>query len=182
MKRAGLLASAVLVIAGIAAMSSVVVANRKAARANDWNQVRATVERVDGGTVAYRYEAGGTEQRGTAPARPGAIYTVGGPVLAYVNPADPAESLLDLPPRPATWPTTFGVVALIVGAGVGYWAWQESRPKAGAPAPTPPKGTKVAGDTTSRRKAPPLARLQPPPGAKWKRGEEENPSPQPPPP
>ena len=175
MKRAWIAVSAALVLAGVAAIVSVSVATRHAARADHWMQVRATVERVEGGSVAYRYEAGGTTHGGTAPARKGAIYTVGGPVLVYVNPANAAESLLDLPPRPATWPTAAGVVMLLAGAALGFWSWQGARPKEGsAPRQAPAKGT---GDTTSRRrKAPPLARLQPPPGANWKRGDEETPT------
>lgn len=178
MKRAGMIAAcAALVITGVAAIVAVNVATRNAARSNEWTQTLGTLERVHGERVAYRYAADGSTHRGEAPARPRANYTAGGPVLVYVNPANPAESLLDLPPRPATWPTTAGTVALLVGAGLGIWAWQQGRPKVAPAAPAPRKGTKVPGDTTTRRKAPPLARLQPPAGAKWKRGEDKPPIP-----
>jgi hypothetical protein len=168
MKRGWMLVSAALVIAGIAAIVAVNVARRKAARSNDWIQTRATLERLDDGNVAYRYDAGGGTHRSVAPRVPRAIYRMGRPVLVYVNPANPAESLLQHPPIPPVWPAVVGAMAILVGAALGVWAWQEGKVKR-VPGM---KTSKVSGDTTSRRKAPPMSRLKAPPPANWKREDE----------
>jgi hypothetical protein len=177
MKKVLMFLAAALAIAGIVTIASSTAAQRKASRANDWDQKRGTIERVEGTNVAYRYEAGGATQRGSAPARPRVTYTVGRPVLVYVNPASPAESLLELPALPPTWPLAAGSVLLLVAAVLAFFALQEGRktPLARTPAKSP---SKVSGDTTTRRQAPPMSRLKPPPSPAWKRregqgGEEE---------
>ncbi|HYC88050.1 MAG TPA: DUF3592 domain-containing protein [Thermoanaerobaculia bacterium] len=168
-----MLLAAALALAGIAAIVSSTAAQRNASRANDWDQKRGTVERVEGANVAYRYEAGGATQRGSAPARPRVTYTAGRPVLVYVNPANPAESLLELPPLPPTWPLAAGSVLLLVAAVLAFFALQEGRKTVAAAKPAP---SKVGGDTTERRRAaaPPMSRLKPPPPPAWKRGEGED--------
>lgn len=171
MKRGLLLVAAALVVAGIAVIVSAVSAQKKASRADNWDQKRGVVERVQGGNVAYRYDAGGTTHRGSAPGHPRVTYTAGKRVLVYVNPAAPAESVLELPVRPPNWPIAAGAVTMLIGAGLGVGASQmEKKPSL----PAGKKPTKVPGDTTTRRKSPPLARLKPPPPAPWKRGEGEN--------
>lgn len=167
MKRGLLILAAVVIVAGIAAIVSSTAAQREASRADDWDQKRGVVERVEGGNVAYRYEAGGTTYRGAAPGHPRVTYTAGKRVLVYVNPAAPAESLLELPTRPSTWPMTAGVLALIVGAGTAVGAWLQG---GRTPSVAAKKPGKVSGDTTTRRTAAaPLSRLKPPPPAPWKR-------------
>lgn len=165
MKKGLMAASAVLVIAGIFAIVSVNAARRNAARSDDWIQTRATLERADQTNVAYRYEAGGGTHRAVAPRVPGALYRMGRPVLVYVNPANPAESILQHPPIPPILPAVIGAMTLLAGAALGFWAWYEAKTK---PEPDKP-AAKVSGDTTTRRKAPPLSRLKPPPPANWKR-------------
>lgn len=165
MKKAGVLFSILIVLAGIAAIVSVGVASKNAARANDWVQTRATVERVEGTNVTYRYESGGGTHRVTSAGRPRVSYDTGKILLAYVNPENPAQAMLDLPPRPAMWPVVAGTVASLVGIGMAIaFARQPGDPSAakkakkGAPAkPTP------------RR---PMERLQAPPPVKWNRGED----------
>lgn len=178
MKRVLMMVAAALALAGIAAIVSSRMAQRDASRANDWDQKRGTVERVEGANVVYHYEAGGTTHRATRPARPRVDYKAGGRVLVYVNPANPAESLLELPALPPTWPTAAGAVALLVAVTLFVFALREGAPPAVKKRPSRP-----TGDTTVRRKKnAPLARLQPPPPVKWKRADEESPAPQSPPP
>lgn len=165
MKRGLLILAAVVIVAGIAMIVSSSAAQREASRADTWDQKRGVVERVEGGNVAYRYEAGGATHRGQAPARPRFIYTAGKPVLVYVNPAAPAESLLELPGRPSNAPLLAGAVALLVGAAIAVGGLLLGR---GTPAPAKKPG-KVSGDTTARRQAPPMSRLKPPPPAPRKR-------------
>lgn len=170
MKRGLLLVAVTVIVAGIAVIVSSTAAQRKASRADGWDQKRGIVERVEGANVAYRYDAGGGTHRGQAPARPRFVYKVGKPVLVYVNPAAPAESLLELPARPATWPVLAGALALLVGAALAFWSWQEGRrtPLSRAKRPARP-----SGDTTTRRKAAPMSRLKPPPPTPRKRGDDE---------
>ena len=176
MKKLWILASAVLVIAGIAAIVSVQMAEKNADRANDWTQVRAKVERAGGTSVAYQYDAGGATQHATGQTQRARNYRVGDPVLVYVNPANPGDSLLELPPRPPTWPTMAGAVSILIGALLLGFYWRDSHAHSFA------RKKFVAGDTTGtgtgtrrRRKAPPLARLQPPPAVKWKREDKREP-------
>ena len=175
MKKLWILASAVLVIAGIAAIVSVQMAEKNSDRANDWTQTRAKVERAAGSSVSYSYEAGGATHRATGQTQRAANYRAGETALVYVNPANAGESMLELPPRPPTWPTMAGAVAILVGALLLGFYWRDSHAKSFA------RKKFVAGDTTGtgtgtrRRKAPPLARLQPPPSVKWNREDKPGP-------
>jgi Protein of unknown function (DUF3592) len=188
MKKTWLLIAAVLAVAGITAIVSVTSAQRSASRSDEWTQKRAVVERVDGGNVTYRYEMGGATHRGTGPARRGAIYNTGGPVLVYVNPENAAESLLDLPPRPPAWPAVAGGVALLFALALAGWAFLQGGGKSPGPTQKPRDFSGTGTNTRTRRPgtaakpAKPLARLQPPPPVKWKRGDEGTPSPAPLPP
>ena len=141
---------AALVLAGMAAIGGVLVAHRSASRADDWLQARATIERVEGRNVTYRYDAGGRAQRGTAVAD--RSHAAGAQVLVYVNPADPAESMLQLPRRAPVWPAVAGGVAVVAGLAVGVSFFMQERKK---------QQVKVV-----RKAAPPLSRLRPPPSIK----------------
>jgi hypothetical protein len=177
-----LLTAAVLVLAGAVAIIANRTAARNAQRSVDWTQAVGTVVRFAAGRVAYRYEPSrGAVQNGEALARLGANYREGGKVLVYVNPANPAESLIDFPPRPSTIPSVVGGIALLAGLVLAVGAWSMERAPAGGGGRKTVAG-KSAGETTTRRRQPPLARLQPPPPVKWKREDEKSPSPTPPPP
>jgi hypothetical protein len=169
MKKLGMLVGALLVVAGIVAIVGVNSARKAADRFNDWSQTNATVDRVDGSMVTIRYEAGGSNRRVPAEGREGASYRPGESVLVYVNPADPMEAILELPPRPSTWPITAGAVSILVGALLLGFLWRGGMSK---PSTTTRRGP---GDATGtrRRPAPPLARLQPPPGVKRNRDGED---------
>jgi hypothetical protein len=159
MSRTGwMIVAAALVLAGLAAMVSVFVAGRIAARSDDWKQTAATVERVEGTKVEYRYDAGGTTHRAAGPARPGGLYAPGRVVVAYVNPANPAESLLDLPPRPPMWPNVAGTLSILFGAAIAAWFWRAANAKKKAVVRKPVRK--------------PMSRLQPPPPVKWKRDDD----------
>src|SRR5690349_831018 len=113
MKKVWLLVSAALVIAGAAALVFANMAARDAARANDWSQVRAVVDSADATSVRYHYEVSGATQHGANPPRRNALYDKGRGILIYVNPANPADSLIDLPPRPPSWPIAAGAVSIL---------------------------------------------------------------------
>ena len=148
---------AALVLAGIAALVGALAAHRSASRADDWLQTRATIERVDGRNVTYRYEAGGRAQRGTAVSDQ--THAAGAPVLVYVDPAEPAQSLLQLPRRPPVWPAFAGALSLLAGLAFGTYFLLHERKSTKAPAPQ----QQAKG---GRKPAPPLSRLRPPPSIK----------------
>lgn len=174
MKKWGIIAALALVIAGVAAIASVSVANAAASGKGKWVQTLATVERVDAQSAAYRYDSGGRTLSATAPLLPNDRFVPGRKVLIYVNPADPAESLLRLPARPPQAPMVGGLVAVIVGASLAIYLWRA--------ATTPPRLTAQNAksfDTTQKRKklqarepTRPLSRLRPPPQVIRKPAEE----------
>jgi len=168
MKKVWLLVSVALIIAGAAALVFANLAARDASRANNWSQVRATVERADASSVTYQYEVSGATQHGTNPPRPNANYDQGRSILVYVNPANPAESLIDLPPLPPSWPIAAGVVAIVVGVLSAILFWRMPAPARGR-LPIRQPADKATGKGKRRRKPAPMSRLQPPPPVKWKR-------------
>ena len=165
MKKAGILVSVAVVIAGIAAIVSVAMASKNAARANEWVQTRATVERVDGANVVYRYEAGGGTHRVTSAGRPKARYSEGATVLAYVNPTNAAQAVLDLPPRPASWPAVAGGIAMLAGIVMAIGFGTQGSPEVR-------KKKAMAAAAARRKGGQPMQRLQPPPPVNWNRGED----------
>ncbi|HUR82916.1 MAG TPA: DUF3592 domain-containing protein [Thermoanaerobaculia bacterium] len=173
MKKVWLLVSAALVIAGAAALVFANMAARDAARANDWSQVRATVDGADASSVRYHYEAGGATQHGSNPPRPNALYDKARGILVYVNPANPAESLVDLPPRPPSWPITAGAVAILAGVMAAILSWRMPASANAKYRRTKGVGT-ATGTGTRRRKPQPMSRLQPPPPVKWNRGNDKD--------
>ena len=124
MKKVWILVSVALVVAGAAALVFANMAAREASRANGWAQATATVERADARSVTYRYEVNGVMQRGTNPPRRNAIYDAKRSILVYVNPVNPAESLIDLPPLPPSWPTAAGAIAIVVGVLSAILSWR----------------------------------------------------------
>jgi len=149
---------AALVLAGIAAIVFVLVGHASASRADRWSQVRATIERVDATGVTYRYDTAAGPQRSVGTGV--GTYSAGGQVLVYVNPADPRESLLQLPARPPIWPALAGGLAILFGVALGVYVL---RMPAMQRVPIPKKGTGPGNGTAKgRRPAPPMSRLRPP--------------------
>ena len=146
-----------LVLAGVATMAFVLVTTMDASRANEWGQSRATIQSVTGTTISYLYEAGGRAQRATQSGVRGS-YAEGATVLVYVNPANPAESLLQLPPRPSTWPAFAGALSILSGVAIGAHSLR-------APSSTM-KRLKTKPGKGVRRPAAPMSRLRPPPPVK----------------
>jgi hypothetical protein len=173
MKKVWMLVSVALVIAGAAALVFANMAAREASRANGWAQAAATVERADATSVTYRYEVNGVMQRGTNPPRPNAIYDPKRRILVYVNPANPAESLIDLPPLPPSWPIAAGAIALVVGVLSAIVFWRMPATGRGRPAIHRTAAGDATGKGKRRRKPAPMSRLQPPPPVKWKRGADD---------
>lgn len=162
-KTLSILLPAVPLILGIVFLAGLAVAEKKASRSDGWTQIIATVEKADvrpgGMDIAYRYEVDGRELRnpsGGLTIRAGAEqatlvdrYRPGRTVLAYVNPVNPAESILEFPPKPASWPLIAGVVLLIIGIVLAIFSWRQRAQR---------KPVKQA-----RRPAAPMSRLKPPP-------------------
>ena len=153
---------AALVLAGIAAIVFVLVAQASASRADRWSQVRATIERVDATGITYRYDTAAGPQRSVGTAA--GTYNAGSQVLVYVNPADPKESLLQLPARPPIWPALAGGLAILFGVALGVYVW---RMPVMQRVPISKKGTGPGNGTApGRRPAAPMSRLRPPPAVK----------------
>jgi Protein of unknown function (DUF3592) len=165
MKKAlSILLPAVPLILGIAFLAGLAVAHKKASRSDGWTQIIATVEKADvrpgGLDVAYRYEVGGSQHRnpsGSLTIRAAADqatlldrYRPGRTLLAYVNPANPAESILEFPPKPASWPLIAGVVLLIIGIVLAIFSWRQ-------------RAQRQSVKRRPRRPAAPMSRLKPPP-------------------
>lgn len=165
-KRLSYVLSALLVIAGIAVLAALALANKAASRTDQWAQAIGTIEKAGlrAGVLelSYRYDVGGSQQRnaaGTIAVRDGSDnaallerYGSGRPVLIYVNPSNPAESVLEHPRRPSPWPIYPGVFLIILGLALAIFSTrlQESRRE-----PVQP-----------RRPSPPMSRLRPPPPVK----------------
>jgi hypothetical protein len=171
MKKAlSILLPAVPLLLGIAFLAGLAVAQKKASRSDGWTQILATVEKADvrpgGVDIAYRYEVEGREHRnpsGTLTIRNSADqatlldrYRPGRMMLAYVNPANPAESILEFPPKPASWPLIAGVVLVIVGVVLAIFSWRQ-------------RAQRQAVKRRPRRPTAPMSRLKPPPPPPAKR-------------
>lgn len=164
MKRA-LLFGGVPVIVGIALIVMWAMADQEASRGHDWTQVLATVEsaNVQPGAVdiAYRYEFRGSEHRNPAgrltlrdaasQSNVATRYAPGRQILAYVNPAAPAESQLEPKARPSSIHIIAGMVLLIVGLPIATYFLTAKQP--------------AVARKKGRRPAPPMSRLKPPPSA-----------------
>ncbi len=152
-------------IGGIACLAGLALANKAASRTDQWTQVVATIERAGlrPGAVelTYRYDVAGSHQRkaaGTLGIRDESDgsallerYGAGRPVLIYVNPSDPSQSVLEHPRRPSPWPIYPGVFLLIFGMALGIFFWrQQSRRSVVQP----------------RKPSRPMSRLRPPPSIK----------------
>ena len=159
MKRA-LLFGGVPVIAGIVLIAMWVVADKTASRGNDWTQVLGTIEsatvRAGAVDIAYRYEFAGSQHRnpsgrltlrGNAASSAAARYAPGRTILAYANPAAPAESILEPNPRPSPINLIAGSVLAIMGLPIAIFFLRQK----------PSKRKPV------RKPSRPMSRLKPPP-------------------
>lgn len=165
MKKWGVIPAIALIVAGIAAIAGVYVANAAASGKGKWVQTLATIDRVDSQSVAYHYDSGGRAHTSTAALLPNDRFAQGGKVLIYVNPADAAQSLLHLPARPPQWPMVAGMVAVIVGASLALYFWRAARtpPRPAAAQNAKSFDTTQKGKKPERKPSPPLSRLRPPP-------------------
>lgn len=187
----------VCLIAGIAVLASYSMALREASSGDDWTQKIATIEKES--PVTYRYDAGGRTHRsgrvtfGDAAvneARAKALgYKPGQRVLVYVNPADPADAVLELGRRPTGWGQPLaGGLLILVAAALGVYLFVPQQPKAAPPprktfpgeatASRKPRNgestmSRRTGDTSTSRRTPPLSRLKPPAPVKRKGSEDE---------
>lgn len=156
------LAPAIIIAIGIAMIVSYKLDASAVSRSDGWNQERGTIEKISAGTVqpidvTFRYEVGGREYRSSrvslgtleqsdVPARL-KRYTVGRKVLVYVNPANPAEAVLELAKHPARGPLLLGWNIIYLGVAVAIVLWWRSKPR---------KRKRV------RRPGRPMSRLKPP--------------------
>jgi len=158
----GVIPAIALVVAGIAAIAGVFVANQAASGKGNWVQTLATIDRVESQSVAYHYTAGSRPQAAVAPLLPNDRYAANSKVLIYVNPADPSESILRLPSRPPQWPLLAGMLAVLFGASLALYFWRGPMPGlASQRARFIGRAQKVKNP--ARKAAPPMSRLRPPP-------------------
>ncbi len=163
MKKAVLfLVPAIIIAVGIAYITSYKLDASAVSRSDGWNQERGTIEKIGAGTsepidVTFRYEVAGREYRSNrvslgkleksdAPSRL-RRYTVGRTVLIYVNPADPAEAVLELAKHPARGPLLLGWNIIYLGIAVGIILWWRNKPRRR-------KRVRRPGQPTSRLKPP----------------------------
>ena len=144
-------------------------AHASASRGRTWPQRLATIERSEA-PVTYRYEDGGRTLRASDAKATAGRYRVGQRVIAYVNPANPAEALLEFHRQPGMALLVSAGFALLFALGFGVYALlhtfapgivnRRSNASARKPAPAP-------------RKAAPMSRLRPPPAIPRPRPQEE---------
>jgi hypothetical protein len=195
-------------IAGVVMIALYGAAIAKASAGDDWTQKIGTIEKES--PLTYRYDVDGRTHRSTRvtfdPAandeRAKALgYSAGRRVLVYVNPADPADAVLELGRRPTNWmPPVAGGVLIVVGVALGVYLVLPQREQAAPARTTQPGETTQSrrsgahvrnGDTTGSRRSGPnarvgdttsggssssLSRLKPPPTVKRKAPEDESPS------
>lgn len=148
-----------------------------ASRGRDWTQKLGTVDRVTPQAVTYRYETNERPHTATDNGAEARRYRQGQRVVVYVNPANPAESLLEFGRRPSPWTAAAGAALLLIGVALGGYALTLGR----SVRPV------VIGDDTLRRaplpqgnvargSAPPLSRLRPPPSIPRKAPEDDDPA------
>ena len=142
-----------LVILGIVLIATYTMAIQSAGHTSLWKQAAGTIETVAGtesGELAVRYEHDGREYRSEhlafhARRDP---YRVGQPVIVYVNPANPAEAMVEAARRPSPWqPIGGGFAVLLAGTLVLFFRRQIALPTLRKPV---------------RKPAAPMSRLRPP--------------------
>ena len=144
-------------------------AQASASRGRSWPQRLATIERSEV-PVTYRYEEGGRTLRASDAKAPAGRYRVGQRVIAYVNPSNPAEALIQFQRQPGMALLISAVFALLFAVGFGVYAILHAfapglvnrRSKAGVRKPAP-----------KAHKAAPMSRLRPPPAIPRPRPPEE---------
>ena len=152
-----------LVIAGIAVIAGFFVATKTATRSDRWTQAIATIERVSevrpSAEVLYVYTFRGREHRSAQQSRFGR-FRAGQTVVVYVNPAAPAESILEHGPRPSHWFWIGGTFAILLGATLAAYL---ARTRSTANVRSEPRRK-----TTVNRPRP-MSRLRPPDGIQRKK-------------
>jgi len=150
---------------GIALISLHWQAMSLAAVGQDWTQTIGTIESV-GSAVTYRYDVGGRRYRSSRIAigsdlggEMAKAYRAGQTLLVYVNPANPAESILQFAPRPGWIRPMGGGLAIFAGVGFGVLVFLARSRQKKVPARTTSPGLPM-----SRLRPPPSVKRQPPPG------------------
>jgi hypothetical protein len=162
-------------IAGAVFLALYGAGQASASRGRDWTQKLGTIDQVTPEGVTYRYEANERAHTMTDKGAQSGRYRQGQRVVIYVNPANPAESLLELGRRPDPWTAATSAVLLLIGAGLGGYALTLRRNAGPAvnvkdsPARTPPPPANLG-----RGSAPPLSRLRPPPSIPRKAPEDDD--------
>lgn len=151
-------------IAGAVCLALYVVGQASASRGRDWTQKLGTIDRVTPEAVTYRYEVDERAHTVTDDRAQSGRYRQGQRVVIYVNPENPADSLLELGRRPNPWTGAAAAVLLLIGAGVGAYALTlRKTPGPAANASDAPARTPTPPAKGARGSAPPLSRLRPPP-------------------
>lgn len=151
MKKPHLLFLAAAALAGLALIVAFFANEKSSSASNLWTQALAKVDTVAAGdpaAVEYRYSFHGRDYAGKGNAQAGR-FTAGQTALIYVNPGNPAESVIELGRRPSQWLWISGVFVLVFGTAVGLFNPPLTRPKK---------------KPTLSKKARPMERLQVPKG------------------
>lgn len=167
MKKTAFIIPIVLIVAGIALLVISTVTNQRAAKRDQWAQAVATITKAAGpaGVVEYRYKAGGAERTGSDAGHHG-TYVAGQTLIIYFNPANAAESTLELGRRPSPWIWVSGTFATLMGIVLFVFF---SRPPASRRKKK--RAKTVPGKVPAKKKTRPMQRLRAPQGIDRK-GEE----------
>lgn len=152
----------VCLITGAVSIALYASGQASASRGRDWTQVLGTIDAVTPEAVTYRYEVNERAHTVTDNQAQSGRYRQGQRVLIYVNPANPAESLLELGRRPNPWTAAAGALFLLTAAALGGFALT-LRKSVGVTANANGIGERTHPGKPARGNAPPLSRLRPPP-------------------
>ena len=162
--------SAVCLIVALALALFHFRAQASASRGRKWPQRLATIEKNQV-PVTYRFEEGGRTFRASDARATAGRYRVGQRVIAYVNPANPAEALIEFHRQPGMSLLLSAGLAFLFGLGFGLYAILQTLAP-GVVNKRSAKGAPKRGPATPH-KAAPMSRLRPPPAIPRPRPSEE---------
>jgi hypothetical protein len=141
-------------ILGIVLLATYTTAIQSTNRTSLWTQAAANIEKVTGtesGEIAVRYEHDGRAYRAEhlsfhARTDP---YRTGQPVIVYVNPANPAEAVVEAARRLSPWQPIGGGFALLIAGILALFFRRQS-------------AVRTRRKPVRRSGGPPMSRLRPP--------------------
>jgi hypothetical protein len=164
MKKPGIyIVPILLMIAGVALLTTFTIANQKAASSDHWSQAIGTITAGGGpgNAVQYRYSAGGKDFSAKSLTHLRA-YKTGQRLVIYFDPVNAADATLELGRRPSNWTWVIGTFALLLGFVLALFFSRSPSPARSHNRRLTKNGkTPTPGKKTASR---PMQRLRPPQG------------------